>query len=202
MCSKFGELDLSSIITLKKNGDTIANFNVNLLHNGYAGRTWIKPGIDLYKGNGRIKHESYHIQQGPFQNIQIHAYQASDKHDEKNGEEYYLGGKNHFDIYIFRNPLVADDKQQPQVFKLPDIIAPSEISSESMITMEWVKFQVVKEFADYLTGKTEKSAIHSQIEDHVVPVQIMSGIYQSHILREGNLPNIVKSAFGITETYS
>ena len=104
ICSDFGEIDISSIITLKKNDVAVANFNVNLLHNGFAGRTWVSPGEDLYKGNGRIKHESYNIQQGPFQNIQIHAYQAYDKHDENNGQEDYLGGKNHFDIYVFRNP--------------------------------------------------------------------------------------------------
>jgi len=202
ICRDYGEVDLSSIITLKKDQNVIANLNVNLLHNGFAGRTWIQPGADLYKGNGRIKHESYHIQQGPFQNIQIHAYQAYDRHDENNGLEDYLGGKNHFDIYIFRNPLVADAKSQPQVYKLPEIISSSEMSSESMITMEWVKYQVVKEFADYLTGKKEKSAIRSQIEDHAVSVQIMSGIYQSHILRKDNLSNIVESAFGLMETHT
>lgn len=202
ICTDFGEIDLSSIITLKKNEDAIANFSVNLIHNGFAGRTWIRPGKDLYKGNGRIKHESYHIQQGPFQNIQIHAYQASDKHDEENGLEDYLGGKNHFDIYVFRNPLVADTPRQPQVYKLPDIIASTEMSSESMITMEWVKYRVVEEFADYLTGRRDKASICSQIEDHVVPVQMMSGIYLSHILRQNNLSNIVKSAFGLLENYS
>jgi predicted dehydrogenase len=106
--SDFGEIDASAIITLKKNEVAIANLSINLLHNGFAGRTWLQPGKDLYKGNGRIKHESYHIQQGPFQNIQIHAYQANDKHDEDKGLEGYLGGKNHFDIYVFRNPMVAE----------------------------------------------------------------------------------------------
>jgi hypothetical protein len=84
-CKDFGELDLSSVITLKKGNVPIGNININLIHNGYAGRTWINPGIDLYKGNGRIKHESYHIQQGPFQSIQIHAYQVTDQHDLDNG---------------------------------------------------------------------------------------------------------------------
>ncbi len=52
LTSDFGEIDLSAIITLKKNDVSIANFNLNLLHNGFAGRTWLKPGTDLYKGNG------------------------------------------------------------------------------------------------------------------------------------------------------
>jgi predicted dehydrogenase len=199
-CSDFGEIDLSSIITLKKDEEAIANFNVNLIHNGFAGRTWIKPGVDLYKGNGRIKHESYNIQQGPFQNIQIHAYQAYDKHDEINGEEDYLGGKNHFEIYIFRNPLVAASSKQPQVYHLRDILDHHKSDDKYMITMEWVKFKVVEEFADYLTGLRTKESINSQIEDHLVPVQIMSGIYSSSILRKSGDNNIVKSNFGLVKT--
>lgn len=202
ICKDLGEIDLSAIISLKKNEDVIANFSVNLIHNGFAGRTWIRPGEDLYKGNGRIKHESYHIQQGPFQNIQIHAYQACDKHDEDKGSEDHLGGKNHFDIYVFRNPLVADTTKQPKVFKLSDIIDTTQTESESMVTMEWVKFKVVEEFADYLTRRKSKETVSSQIEDHLVPVQIMSGIYCSNILRKNNSSNLVKSAFGLVENYS
>ncbi len=197
LCSTFGELDLSSIITLKRNEEAIANFSVNLIHNGFAGRTWLRPGEDLYKGNGRIKHESYHIQQGPFQNIQIHAYQAYDKHDDANGHEEDLGGKNHFDIYVFRNPLVADNLQQPRVYRLSDIMDHTKMESESMITMEWVKYKIVEEFADYLTGRREKASIRSQIEDHIVPVQMMSAIYQSHILRNAKANNIVEMAYGL-----
>ncbi len=200
MCSAFGEIDLSSIITLKRNEEAIANFNVNLIHNGFAGRTWLNPGNDLYKGNGRIKHESYNIQQGPFQNIQIHAYQGYDKHDEKNGEEAYLGGKNHFEIYIFRNPLVAKTSKQPQVYHLRDLIDKQVFGDNSMITMELVKFKVVQEFADYLTGIRTKESINSQIEDHLIPVQIMSGIYASNILRKRGGNNIVKSDFGLAKS--
>lgn len=202
LCNDFGEIDASAIVTLKKNETAIANFNINLLHNGFAGRTWVQPGHDLYKGNGRIKHESYHIQQGPFQNIQIHAYQASDKHDEHNGPEDYLGGKNHFDIYVFRNPFVADSVSQPQVYKLDDITANLDQAADSMITMERVKHQVVAEFAAYLTGRLPKGAVQSQIEDHLVPVQMMSGMYSSHILRQNNLSNVVKYAMGLEETVS
>lgn len=196
LCSDFGEIDLSTIITLKKSEEAIANFNVNLIHNGYAGRTWIKPGEDLYKGNGRIKHESYNIQQGPFQNIQIHAYQATDKHNENNGNEDYLGGKNHFEIYVFRNPLVADKTTQPKVYSYKDATDIGYSNPESMITMESVKFKVVEQFADYLLGKRKKESIISQIEDHIIPVQIMSGIYSSNIMKQREGSNIVKSAWG------
>lgn len=202
LCGDFGEIDISAIITLKKQEEAVANVSVNLIHNGYAGRTWIQPGKDLYKGNGRIKHESYNIQQGPFQNIQIHAYQGYDKHDEENGQEDFLGGKNHFDIYVFRNPLVADSKVQPKVYSLSDLRDKAELKSDSMITMEMIKYKVVAEFVGYLTGGKKKEEIKSQIEDHLVPVQMMSGIYRSHILRQRDSSNLVKSHFGLEKTYN
>lgn len=180
-CSDFGELDLSSVITLKKGSIPVANININLIHNGYAGRTWIKPGADLYKGNGRIKHESYHIQQGPFQSIQIHAYQGSDQHDLDNGIEDYLGGKNHFDVHVFRNPLIAKGKLQPEVYRLTDIFDKPAEGMESNIMMEQVKFKVVEEFLNFIRGNLNKQDVTSQITDHKTSVQIMSGVYCSHI---------------------
>lgn len=190
-CREFGELDLSSVITLKRRGVSIANININLVHNGFSGRTWIKPGEDLYKGNGRIKHESYHIQQGPFQSIQIHAYQGCDKHDLDNGLEDYLGGKNHFDVHVFRNPLISNGKSQPSVYKLTDLFEQPEKESASNIMMEQVKFKVVKEFVDFIEGSISKNKVSSQLEDHRISVKIMSGVYCSHILsKEKRVPII------------
>ena len=180
-CNDFGELDLSSIITLKKGNVTIGNININLIHNGFAGRTWIKPGLDLYKGNGRIKHESYHIQQGPFQSIQVHAYQGSDQHDLDSGIDDNLGGKNHFEVHVFQNPLIAKGKSQPEVYKLSDLLEKPKEGSESKITMEQVKFRVVKEFVDFIRGDISKQEVNSQLTDHKNSVQIMSGVYCSHI---------------------
>lgn len=181
ICADFGEMDVSSVIALRKHGEVVANFSVNLVHNGFAGRTWVRPGEDLYKGNGRIKHESYHIQQGPFQNIQIHAYQAHDKHDKDKNKEEYLGGKNHFDIYVFRNPLLTNGEAQPKVYQYSDLVEHYAGDGGPAITMEWVKFRVVEEFTDYLLGKKQKGEVSSPIEDHAIPVKMMSGIYCAHI---------------------
>lgn len=197
ICKEFGEIDISSIITLKQNAETIANISINLLHNGFSGRTWLTPGEDLYKGNGRIKHESYIIQQGPFQSIQIHAYQGDDKHDLSNGYEEYLGGKNHFDIHVYRNPMFANSKIQPEIFKMTDLIADSAEKTSSKIEMESTKFQVVGEFAKYLNGTIKKHEVLSQLEDHIIPVQIMSGIYQSNIFRSKENAPMLKMKMGI-----
>jgi hypothetical protein len=194
ICRDFGEIDLSAIMTLKREGEAIANLSVNLVHNGFARRTWLRPGTDLYKGNGRVKHENHNIQQGPFQNIQIHSYQANDKHDEAKGREDALGGKNHFDVYVFRNPIVSGSDDSLRVYTHREVISGEE--SESALAMERAKYQVVEEFAHYLVGRKDKSAVRSQIEDHLVPVQLMSGVYRSHVLRRSQMPCLVETPFG------
>lgn len=190
----YGEIDVSAIITLKKDQDVIGNFTANLIHNGFARRTWITPGVDLYKGNGRVKHEHHNIQQGPFQNIQIHSYQANDRHDNMTSFDDSLGGNNHFDICVFRNPIVTGNDNSLKTYKFSEVI--SNADNENMIFMESAKFSIVKNFIDYISGFLNKKDLPSQIEDHIVPVQIMSGIYRSHILRNKDMDCIVRLPFG------
>lgn len=195
LCKDYGELDLSSLITLKKGSDTIANFTINLIHNGFSGRTWTYPGEDLYKGNGRIKHESYTIQQGPFQSIQVHTYQGTDKHDLNTGIDEELGGKNHFDVLVFRNPLISDNAKQPVQYKYSDLSTYTAKDNQSQVAMELVKFRVVEEFIDFLKGNKLKIQLKSHLEDHLIPVLIMSAVYRSHILRKSGKNSIVISPF-------
>jgi len=177
----YGEIDLSAIIRLKKGKDCIGNISINLIHNGFARRTWILPGTDLYKGNGRVKHEYYSIQQGPFQNIQIHSYQSKDKHDLNTEEDYELGGNNHFDIYVFRNCGMTGDRNPLKVITMKDIIRQGSIVTDDKLVIEQIKYQIVADFLGYLQGVISKDKLSSNIDDHLMPVQIMSGIYQSHI---------------------
>ncbi|MBP7541950.1 MAG: hypothetical protein KA802_18690, partial [Saprospiraceae bacterium] len=194
----YGEIDLSAIVTLKRDEDIIANLSVNLIHNGFARRTWLKPGEDLYKGNGRVKHEHHNIQQGPFQNIQIHSYQSKDKHGLMENCEDDLGGNNHFDVYVFRNPLVTDSEDSLKIYKFSEILSEMEKPAQTMLLMESAKYQVVEEFLEYISGYRKKSELSSLIEDHIVPVQIMRGIYRSHIQRNNKLDCVVRSSFGFS----
>lgn len=176
----YGEMDISSIIRLRKGGDCIANITINLMHNSFAMRTWMKPGTDLYKGNGRVKHEYYNIEQGPFQNIQIHSYQSKDNHDVNSEKDYLLGGNNHFDIYVFRNKGITGDKKIMRVIKMTDLKKYDLELRDNKLASDRVKHKVVKEFLGYISGKIGKEKITSNIDDHLMPVQIMSGIYRSH----------------------
>lgn len=176
----YGEMDLSVIVRLKKGNDCVGNIAINLMHNGFGMRTWMKPGFDLYKGNGRVKHEYHNIEQGPFQNIQIHSYQSKDKHDVNTEKDFLLGGNSHFDIYIFRNKDMTGDKKSLRVIRMSDLKQYVPEICDDKLAMEIVKHRVVKEFLNYLQGTTKKSDISSNIDDHLMPVQIMSGVYRSH----------------------
>lgn len=101
----YGEKDYHGLLTFyNKDGFTITTANLNLLHNGVSRRAWIKTK-DFYKQNGRIRHERINIEIGHLFNIQVHSYQSKEISDRTNDEEN-VGGLEHFDIFIFSNPLV------------------------------------------------------------------------------------------------
>lgn len=62
----YGEMDSFSTIRLLKNTENICNISINLLHSSFSRRSWAMPNMDRYKGNGRVKHQQFTIQQGPF----------------------------------------------------------------------------------------------------------------------------------------
>lgn len=177
----YGENDAFSIVRLLKDGHAICNMSVNLLHNSFSRRSWMEPACDLYKGNGRIKHQYYHIQQGPFQCIQIHNYQANDQQDNSTAEDYALGGNNHFDIYVFRNSrMFGGDTKPLEVYTLKDLDKDDSFD-DSRLYHESAKDGVIVEFINYVLGNVKKKDLVSNITSHQVGVKIMSAVYQSHI---------------------
>lgn len=177
---EYGEIDAFSLIRLLKDEETICNISSNLIHNGFSRRAWAQPNSDLYKGNGRVKHQSYSVQQGPFQNVQIHQYQSEDKHDNNDLGEYDLGGNNHFDIYVFRNAAMFGKEERPLVkYSLKDLDTDGTFD-DSRLYNESAKDRVIIEFIQFVAGKIPKTSLVSNIDTHVMPVKIMSAIYQSH----------------------
>jgi hypothetical protein len=80
------------------------------------------------------------------------------------------------------------------VYRLPDIERGAGEGGGEALVMERVKHEVVREFVEFLLGHRPKESLRSQLEDHLVPVQLMSGVYRSHVLRErGANPVVVKA---------
>ena len=99
----FGEIDFHSIINFKKDDKTITNCTLNLMQSGFSRRSWCNLPQDIYKGNGRVRHERLNIEVGPLMNIQIHSYQAYEISEKERIINNNVGSIEHFEIYIFRN---------------------------------------------------------------------------------------------------
>ena len=113
----YGELDFHSIINFKNNDKIITNCTLNLMQSGFSRRSWCYLPKDIYKGNGRVRHERLNIHVGPLLNIQIHSYQAYEISDKDKPLNNNIGSVEHFEIYIFRNSKIIGGKP----FELIDI---------------------------------------------------------------------------------
>lgn len=172
----YGEMDSFSVIRLMKRGRNICNISVNLLHSSFSRRSWATPNADFYKGNGRVKHQQFIIQQGPFQCVQIHNYQSKHEHDGDNSNEFDVGGNNHFDIYVFRNVGMYGKGEAFTKISSRDLERQADMSG---LTIENAKYRIIREFIDFMLGNTSLRDVKSNIDTHAVPVKIMSGVCQS-----------------------
>jgi len=178
----FGEIDASAMIEFDRCGDTIATASIRLHHNGFARRTWLEPGRDLYKGNGRVRHERHRIDSGPFQTIYIESYQANDKHERSDEMDFELGGNNHFDIMVFRNAGRRGQHRPMEVMRLADL--PSTTGFDSgLLYNEQVKEACLQEFLGFISGDVARSDLRSSIEDHALTVRMLSMMYEANSLR-------------------
>ena len=106
--NKYGEKDYHGLFKYTNSkGDIVTTASLNLLHNGISRRSWIETK-DFYKSNGRIRHERINIEIPHLMNIQVHSYQSKEIHERTHNEES-IGGLEHFDIYIFSNPILNEE---------------------------------------------------------------------------------------------
>ena len=172
------EVDANSIISLSYNGIPVTNITLNLMHNGFSRRSWLNSNMkDLYKGNGRVRHEYHNIEQGCLQNIQIHSYQSKDKHDINNESDFEIGGNNHYDIYVFKNSEIVGG-QTLQIIKGKDI-AESYSLDKTKVMNELARHEALKQFLEVIIGKKKAQETKSNILDHKMSVELMSLIYKS-----------------------
>lgn len=174
------EVDATSLITLSHQNIPITNITLNLLHNGFSRRSWMEPNLnDLYKGNGRVRHEYHNIVQGCLQTIQVHSYQSSDKHDINTEQDFLVGGNNHYDIYVFRNSGILGGETLK-------VITGKEIAEQysldkTKVMNELARHEAIKQFLEVIIGKRKATDTKANIADHRLSVTLMSMIYESGI---------------------
>jgi Oxidoreductase family, NAD-binding Rossmann fold len=176
---KFGEIDCFVNLEFKHKSDTMALGSLNLIHNGFSQRNWVTSiGRDLYKGNGRVRHEQYYIEQGPFQAISFISYQSKEiRKDEQS--LYDVGGEYHLDIHVFRNNTLFPNLKAYEKIEIRDIFTP-QMEDYSRGHQEDARLKGIEIFIDaILNGYTKSTEDNSNISKHFNSVSIMSGIYQS-----------------------
>jgi hypothetical protein len=188
----FGEVDLNAVVTFLSDGVAVGQASLNLLHNSFSRRGWLHPPADLYKGNGRVKHEHHRVHVGPFLAVAIHSYQSKADHDQSDAADLQPGGNNHFEIHIFRNTRMIGGKEV-EIIHLDQL----DRFDRSRLYIEQVKEGVVGEFFRYLAGQLAVRELRSPLHDHAVPVRMLAAVYQSHAnAQQGDHPVIVKPMGG------
>ena len=191
--NKEAEVDATALINLSYENIPLTNITLNMIHNGFSRRSWMMANSkDLYKGNGRLRHEYHNIQQGCLQNIQVHSYQSSDKHDINDEKDFLVGGNNHYDIYIFRNSGIIGGKPFEKI--TAEEVAKKYSLDKTKVMNELARHEAVKQFLEVIIGKRKISETKANITDHKLSVQLMSMIYESGV---SNIE--IKSAYDMRE---
>ncbi|MEZ8363706.1 Gfo/Idh/MocA family oxidoreductase [Vibrio cyclitrophicus] len=171
-----GEVDCQSSIAFKNGDNVVTTALLNLTHNGFSRRSWPSiEGIELYKGNGRVSHESHIIQQGPFQTIHLHSYKSDDSNENADSNAEVVGTKRHIAIFIFRNNKLIGGKPT-EVIRLDDI---EKLEGESIGLLGKPKSKCFFEFVEALRGEITREEMKSDFSQHEHGAVLVSAVYQS-----------------------
>lgn len=173
-----GEVDAFTHISFLNGKNIITNINCNLLHNSFSRRGWFNSaGRDLYKGNGRVRQESYIIEQGPFQSIIVNSLQ-SEEIQKGNFHPYEVGGEYHFDIHIFRNKAIFPELQTYEYLNLQSL-SPVNDLGYSRGHQEDARRNCITDFYQSIIKQAPSKNQGSNILYHGLTTQILSSIYVS-----------------------
>lgn len=185
LMNNYGEIDAFNNICFNKGNKIMTLASINLSHNGFARRTWVTAkGRDLYKGNGRVRHEFHVLEQGPFQAIHYYSYQSKEVDVNKNFGLYDVGGEYHLEIYVFRNSKIIGGKAL-EVFNIKDLNR-GIMEGKSRGHQEDARAKGFLEFIESLHGVRTRKCMTSDFLSHGAAVKITSGIYQSAVAQLKN----------------
>jgi predicted dehydrogenase len=176
----YGEVDAEISLAMRSQGEPFSLASISLVHNGFSQRSWMPAGKDLYKGNGRVKHEQHTIHMGPFASIQIHSYQSKDIHETCTQADDEPGGNNHYEIYVFRNTKMIGGKPF-ELLSLSDLPGADDFTNDRLYITQ-VKERSIEEWVSAIHHQDQGSYSYlSAFTDHRMSVSLMSAIYKSYI---------------------
>lgn len=185
-----GEVDAFTLIALKKAKRSVTNISCNTLHTSFSKRAWSdSTGRDLYKGNGRVRQESYVVEQGPFQSIVVNSFQ-SNQIQKKAPHPYAVGGEYHFDIHIFRNNALFPQLKPYEFLSLKQL-RPIKDLGYSRGHQEDARRQCITSFFEAIKTRIPQEKQESNIMRHKLTTQILSAIYFSGARQYRGLRGII-----------
>ncbi|MGK7870770.1 Gfo/Idh/MocA family protein [Falsiroseomonas sp. E2-1-a20] len=176
---RLGEVDAFITIELMQHHERQGVARIDLQHNTVSARSWLQPGGNLYKENGRLKREFWRIDSGPFQSIRIETIQAEDKHDVPGTKGSSIGQCNHLQIVTVRDEKLLGSGRRVEV------VDASELGEfdRTRLQSEQVKMAALKEFVDFVEGRIDREDLTSDLSDHMLSASVMSAAYESHVRR-------------------
>jgi hypothetical protein len=168
----YGELDSYSQLQLSRDNKVLTTVQMSLMQSGFSQRAWAELPEDTYKGNGRVRHEFINIHVGPLYSVQVHSYQASEARDDLESEDV-VGGKNHFDVYIFKNSNLLGGKPFERIEFGKDHHLKHANGPYYLGQNEEPRYQIVDELLDDLPSNSELST-------HLTTNALMSAFYTNH----------------------
>jgi predicted dehydrogenase len=188
----FGEIDAFLSFAFKHNDHTISLGSTNLVHNGFAQRNWVSAeGRDLYKGNGRVRHESHYIEQGPFQAVSYVSYQGKEIDPDNLDGIYEVGGEYHLDIHVFRNQKMFPEWKNYEKHTINDL-STNILCGKSRGHQEDARRKCTLEFVNAIQKGT---AISSDFLEHKRATMMLYASYKSAVLRKMGQNPIINIPF-------
>jgi predicted dehydrogenase len=180
----FGELDGFVSFDFKRGDQTITLVSTNLIHNSLSQRGWVtRAGQDLLYGNGRVRHEMFNIQQGPFQSIRLYSFQSYG-HDARGREDVFeMGGALHLEVHVFRNASMFPDWKALETFNVRDLGIPTTVDGLPRGHLGIAKERCIVEYLRCLSGREPRDGARSDLLHHYNGTALLSGIYQSAAAR-------------------
>ncbi len=177
-CQSAGEVDAHINLSLRKKDKIITNICCNTLHHSFSCRGWYdSAGRDLYKGNGRIRQESYVIEQGAFQSIMINSFQSAEIRKSKL-PLYGVGGEYHYDIHIFRNNKILKGHKAYEKISIGDLKSIKDLGY-SRGHQEDARRRCIADFYKAIVEEIKPSKQISNLLYHSLSTQLLSSIYLS-----------------------
>jgi predicted dehydrogenase len=176
---RLGELDVFAVNTFHRDGEAVLLSHVGLLHTSVSQRAWLQSNPDLYKGNGRVRHEHHDFRLGPFMSVQVHSYQSRDKHDVNDETESAAGGNNHIEVCVFRNTgWWGSGTRAFERLTADDLRARADMPAGQSFT-SFAKQQMLDDFFRCASGLRPLNSHRSRIESHLLGTSMLSAIVES-----------------------